>query len=83
MSRVDLPGGIAAKLARRLASADGTAAARLRAAYLGKGCSVEAYRACPLYVVAVEGDRLALEGVWRFAGSGACSSLLPQPEHEG
>jgi hypothetical protein len=34
-------------------------------------------------VVAVEGDRLALEGVWRFARSGACSSLLTQPEHEG
>jgi hypothetical protein len=63
---VTVTGGIAAKLARHLTSADGTAATRLRAAYLGKGRSVEAYRACPLHVVAVEGDRLALEGVWRF-----------------
>jgi glucokinase len=64
---VYLAGGVTAKLANRLVSGG-----RLREAYLGKGRSTEAYRACPLYVVAVEGDDLGLEGVWAFAQSDRC-----------
>ena len=45
---------------------------RLRTAYLGKGRSTDAYSSCPLYVLAVEGDELALAGVWAFARSEAC-----------
>ena len=31
------------------------------------GPSTEAYRQCPLHVLAVEGDELCMEGVWHFA----------------
>ena len=59
---VYIAGGVTAKLAERLVSGG-----RLCAAYLGKGRSTDAYRACPLYLLAVEGDDLAYEGTWRFA----------------
>ena len=74
---VYIAGGVAAKLASRLtrAAEGGTDAGgngRLQAAYLGKGRSTPAYSACPLYVCAVDGDDLALEGVWQFALSDKC-----------
>ena len=66
---VFIAGGVAAKLAPRLA---GVGKERLSSAYLGKGRSVDAYSACPLYVLAVEGDDLAMGGAWEFARSDKC-----------
>ena len=63
---VYIAGGVAAKLSDRLVI---TGRERLLAAYLGKGHSVDAYRDCPLYVLAVEGDDLAMAGAWEFAKS--------------
>lgn len=57
-----IAGGVAAKIAARL-----TAGGRLRSAYLDKGRSVAAYSGCPLYVVTVEGDDLAMNGAWASA----------------
>lgn len=73
---VYIAGGVAAKLAPRLTRAadagSGSGGGRLLAAYLGKGHSTQAYSACPLYVCAVGGDELGMEGVWRFAQSDKC-----------
>jgi len=79
---VFIAGGVAAKLAHMLtpdtalpadrAMGRGAFCERLRSAYLGKGRSVAAYSGCPLYVVTVEGDDLAMDGAWACA----CSELL-------
>ena len=57
-----------AKLKDRLTLRPGA----LQGHYLGKGHSTEAYRACPLYMITVEGDELGMEGVWQFALSDQC-----------
>ena len=69
---VFLAGGVMAKLAPCLRARGGAALARLRQSYLGKGHSVAAYKQCPLYVVGIEGDALAMEGVWAFASGAKC-----------
>jgi copper homeostasis protein len=76
---VFIAGGVAAKLAHMLtpdtalpadlATGRGAFCERLRSAYLGKGRSVAAYSGCPLYVVTVEGDELAMDGAWACASS--------------
>ena len=65
---VYVAGGVTAKFAPLLAGAGGRRE-RLRAAYLGKGRSTDAYRGCPLHVVTTEGDDLVMEGLWRFASA--------------
>ena len=52
-----------------LATGRGTFCERLRNAYLGKGRSIAAYSGCPLYVVTVEGDDLAMDGAWACASN--------------
>jgi glucokinase len=64
---VYIAGGVAAKLASTLVRTS-----RLRDSYLGKGRSTECYSACPLYILNVEGDALAIEGTWKFAASNRC-----------